>query len=79
MQKDGKKLRRFDLTLRSNPTVRGLLGLDPAHGYIVVAEFDRPNHDNYQDFALRLERIERGGTLAWKRLLKEHYAGCTAS
>jgi len=72
----GKALRQFDLALRSDPSVNGHLQLDPETGAIVAADFDRPNHDNYRDFKLGLERIEPGGQAAWERLLASHYAGC---
>ncbi len=76
---NGSPARRFDLILRSDPAVRGQLWIDPVHGHIIAADFDRPNHDNYSDFSLRLERIEPGGRVAWEQLLAAHYAHCTAA
>lgn len=74
--REGMTVRRFDLSLRGDPKVRGHLWLDPEQGHIVAADFDRPNHDNYADFALELERVEGGGQPAWDRLLQAHYRGC---
>jgi hypothetical protein len=74
--REGRAVRQFDLTLRADPKVTGHFWLDPDRGHIVAADFDRPNHDNYTDFALELERVEAGGQRAWDRLLEAHYGEC---
>lgn len=79
VQRKGRAVRQFDLTLRADPTVKGHFWLDPEDGFIIGADFDRPNHDNYRDFALELERVAQGGQPAWDRLLKAHYGDCPAA
>ena len=74
----GRPVRQFDLTLRADPKVRGHLWLDPERGHIIAADFDQPNHNNYADFLLELDRVEQGGQLAWERLVAGHYANCPA-
>lgn len=76
VERKGRAVRQFALTLRADPKVAGHLWLDPERGHIVAAEFDQPNHEGYADFALELEREETGGQSAWDRLLKAHYGGC---
>lgn len=76
VKREGKAVRQFDLTLRADPKVTGHFWLDPEDGTIVAADFDQPNHDNYTDFALTLERVEPGGEAAWTRLLQAHYGDC---
>lgn len=79
VSRKGQAVRQFDLTLRADPGVTGRLWIDPSHGHIIAASFDRPNHDNYRDFALELQSIEQGGAAAWRRLLKAHYGDCPAA
>lgn len=76
VKRKGRAVRQFNLTLRADPSVKGHFWLDPEAGTIIAADFDRPNHDNYRDFALELERVEEGGQAAWDRLLKAHYGEC---
>lgn len=72
----GRKVRRFILSIEGPKTGMGMLWTDAAQGFIVEAELDQPNHQEYRDFRLKLERVEHGGTPAWDALTKSQYAGC---
>ena len=53
----------------------GLLRLDGTEGFVLAAEFVRPNHPGYKDF--RLEFVDRiAGEKAWQLLLASHWDGC---
>ncbi|ESQ74761.1 hypothetical protein [Asticcacaulis sp. AC402] len=54
----------------------GPLWLDAEDGHIVDAEFGIPNHAEYSDFKLKLNRISDGGEAEWNSLLRAHYTGC---
>lgn len=74
----GRPTARFDLVVAGASRSTGTLWIDAARGFIVEAELGLPNHDNYRDFRLRLERVEPGGQAAWEALTRGHYAGCPA-
>ena len=74
----GRRTRRFALTVDGPTPARGNLWVDAAGGFIVEAELGLPNHDNYQDFRLRLEQVEAGGQRAFDALTHGHYANCPA-
>lgn len=74
----GRSVRRFDLHLTGGKTGEGQLFTDPATGAIVEAQVSLPNHPEYRDFKLLLEREEVGGQAAWDALLRAHYATCPA-
>jgi hypothetical protein len=57
----------------------GPLWLDKADGHVLGAEWAIPNHAEYRDFKLVLEKVEGGGAPAWDRLLRAHYEACPAS
>ncbi len=67
---------RFDLTVDGSPGSTGTLWVDAHGGHIIEAELGLPNHQEYRDFRLRLERVERGGQRAWDALTRSHNAGC---
>ena len=72
----GRRTARFDLEVDGGTRTSGTLWIDAAQGFIVEAELGLPNHEEYRDFRLRLERVERGGSAAWAALTKGHYANC---
>lgn len=72
----GRRTVRFDLTVDGPTPSTGTLWIDAKRGFIVEAELGLPNHQEYRDFRLRLERVEGGGQAAWDRLTRGHYAGC---
>lgn len=74
----GRTVRRFDLHFIAGKPGEGMLFTDPRSGAIVEAQASVPNHPGYRDFRLKLQRVERGGTAAWSKLLKGHYANCPA-
>ena len=74
----GRRTARFDLDVVGPTPATGTLWIDAKHGFIVEAELGLPNHQEYRDFRLKLERIERGGQAAWDRLTQAHYARCPA-
>jgi hypothetical protein len=73
----GRLTRRFDLTVDGSAPSTGTLWIDRDRGFIVEANLGLPNHQEYRDFRLRLDRIESGGTAAWKVLTRSQYAGCS--
>lgn len=54
----------------------GPLWIDARRGFIVDAQWGRPNHRGYKDFRLRLVGAEASGETAWTALLERHYEGC---
>ncbi len=74
----GRRTARFDLRIHGPTPSSGTLWIDSARGFIVEAELGLPNHQQYRDFRLRLERVERGGQRAWDRLTGSQHAACPA-
>jgi hypothetical protein len=74
----GRKTKRFDLGVAGETSATGTLWVDEAEGFIVEAELELPNHLEYRDFRLKLERVEPGGQAAWDALTRGHYANCPA-
>ena len=72
----GRRTARFVLRLDGPAPSRGILWIDARQGFIVEALLGLPNHEEYRDFRLRLERVERGGQQAWDSLIRGHYRGC---
>ena len=72
----GHRTARFDLSVDGAVDATGTLWIDAARGFIVEAELGLPNHQEYRDFRLRLEREERGGMPAWDALTRSQYADC---
>lgn len=70
---------RFNLKVDGPTPAAGALWIDASQGYIVEAELGLPNHLEYKDFRLKLEKIEIGGQAAWDALTQAHYANCPAS
>lgn len=75
----GRRTARFALRVIGPTPSTGALWIDAARGFIVEAELGLPNHQEYRDFRLRLERVEQGGTPAWDALTRAHYAACPAA
>ena len=74
--RDGRKVRVFFLGVEGPKSATGMMWVDAAQGYIVEAELNLPNHAEYRDFRLKLERVEHGGQPAWDALTASQYAGC---
>ena len=72
----GRRTARFNLSVDGAVESTGSLWIDAARGFIVEAELGLPNHQEYRDFRLKLERVERGGKPVWDALTRSHYAGC---
>ena len=75
-RRDGRATRRYALTVDGPKPGKGSLWVDAARGHIAEAELDLPNHAEYRDFRLKLEREEQGGQAAWAALTRGHYANC---
>jgi hypothetical protein len=75
----GRDTVRFDLKVEGPTPSSGALWVDASHGFIVEAELGLPNHMEYKDFRLRLERLATGGQSAWDALTKSQYSGCPAT
>ena len=74
--REGLKTKRFDLGVEGAKAATGAVWVDAADGHIVEAELGLPNHLGYQDFRLKLERVEPGGKTAWDALTRSQYANC---
>jgi hypothetical protein len=74
----GRRTSRFVLRMDGPVPSSGTMWIDDAKGFIVEARLGLPNHAEYRDFRLRLERVERGGRPAWEALTRGHYANCPA-
>lgn len=74
----GRETRRFDLKVDGPVPSKGKLWIDAKHGFIVEAELGLPNHMEYRDFRLKLERAEPGGKAAWDALTASQYKDCPA-
>ena len=72
----GRDAVRFDLTVEGPTPSSGSLWVDADQGFIVEADLGLPNHLEYRDFRLKLERVETGGQAAWNALTRGHYANC---
>ena len=72
----GRQTRRFDLTVDGPMPSIGTLWIDRDRGFIVEANLGLPNHQEYRDFLLKLDRVQAGGTAAWNALTQSQYAGC---
>lgn len=74
----GRRALRFSVTGEAFAGKPGTLWLDAAEGHVLEAAFPLPNHDNYADFRLVLEKVEDTGEAGWTRLLMSHWEGCPA-
>jgi hypothetical protein len=74
----GREALRFDLRVDGPTPSTGTLWVDAKDGFIVEAELGLPNHMEYRDFRLKLEKVEAGGQAAWDALTKSQYANCPA-
>jgi len=73
---NGQAAHRFRVTAPGFGGKPGTLWVSAAEGHILAAEFPAPNHDNYRDFRLVLEKVEDAGAEGWRRLLMSHWEGC---
>ena len=56
--------------------LNGELWLDPSEGHVLEARFAEPNHAEYRDFRLVLQRIDNNGAEAWRTARAAHWEGC---
>jgi hypothetical protein len=75
----GRDTLKFDLKVEGATPSTGTLWVDARDGYVVEAELGLPNHMEYRDFRLKLDKVEGGGKIAWDLLLKSHYSRCPAT
>jgi hypothetical protein len=75
---NGRAARRFDLAVEGKPEAAGKLWVDAKDGFIVEAELGLPNHLEYKDFRLKLDKVDAGGKAAWDALTASQYADCPA-
>jgi hypothetical protein len=73
---NGILTRRYEVAGPAFGSKGGPLWLDAKDGHIVDAEFGIPNHAEYADFKLKLNRVSDGGEAEWNSLLRAHYTGC---
>ena len=74
----GRDTIRFDLAVDGPAPASGSLWVDAEGGFIVEAELGLPNHQEYRDFRLKLERAEPGSKAAWDALTARQHANCPA-
>jgi hypothetical protein len=72
----GRDTLRYDLEVDEPTPATGHLWIDAKQRFIVEAELGLPNHLEYQDFRLKLERIDGGGKRSWDALTRTQYANC---
>ena len=77
-QRDGRDVLRFDLRVEGDMPSTGFLWVDARGYFLVEAELGLPNHQEYKDFRLKLEKLEAGGQAAWDAITKSQYANCPA-
>jgi hypothetical protein len=70
----GRAARRYELSGGLN----GQLWLDAREGHVLEARFAEPNHTQYSDFRLVLQRIDDNGADAWRAARAQHWEGCPA-
>lgn len=58
--------------------LNGALWLDTSEGHVLEARFAEPNHTEYADFRLVLQRIDDNGAEAWRAARAAHWQGCPA-
>ena len=78
-KRQGRDTVRFDLSVDGPTKSTGSLWIDAASAYIVEADLGLPNHLEYRDFRLKLERVEAGSKEGWNVLTKSQYANCPAT
>lgn len=75
-RRGGRTVRHYLLGVEGRKGANGNLWVDAKQGFIVEAELGLPNHEEYRDFRLKLERVEHGGKPVWDALTASQYAGC---
>jgi len=75
----GRDTMRFDLQVEGSTPSAGTLWVDASDNFIVEASLGLPNHMQYKDFRLVLEKVEAGGQTNWDALTKGQYANCPDS
>lgn len=56
--------------------LNGQLWLHAREGHVLEASFAEPNHTEYRDFRLVLQRVEDNGAEAWRAARAGHWEGC---
>jgi hypothetical protein len=74
----GRRVLRYALEVDGPAPSTGTLLVDASRFHIVEAELGLPNHQEYRDFKLVLEREERGGQAAFDAQTRSQYAACPA-
>ena len=72
----GRRALRFAMAGPAFGGKPGVLWLDADQGFVVGAEWPMPNHAEYRDFKLALQRVDEGGEPAWTAVLADHWKGC---
>ena len=75
-QHAGRAALRYELAVDGPTPSPGTLWVDAKDGFIVEAELGLPNHMEYRDFRLKLEKVQPGGPAAWDALTASQYASC---
>ncbi len=68
----GRDAVRYDVS----GALAGQLWLDAREGHILEARFAQPNHTEYANFRLVLQRVENNGAEAWRAVRAAHWQGC---
>jgi hypothetical protein len=68
----GRTALRYDVSDGLN----GQLWLDARDGHVLEARFAEPNHVEYADFRMVLQRMDDNGAEAWRAARAAHWEGC---
>lgn len=75
---EGVAARRYRVTGAAFGAEQGTVWFRSSDGQLLEASLPRPNHSEYRDFRLTLEKEERG-LAAWQAVLADHWRGCPAA
>lgn len=70
------RLEREALRFEASGGLNGQLWLDAREGHVLEARFAEPNHAEYRDFRLVLERVEDNAAARWAAVRAAHWADC---
>ena len=70
------RLEREALRFEASGGLNGQLWLDAREGHVLEARFAEPNHVEYRDFRLVLERVEDNAAARWAAVRAAHWADC---
>ncbi len=70
------RLEREALRFEATGGLNGQLWLDAREGHVLEARFAEPNHAEYRDFRIVLQRVEDNAAARWAAVRAAHWADC---